>query len=205
MNEGNSKALPLILGILFILGMGVGGYYLGKTIDTQAYEEEKAKNPVVDLSSQVKKYTNDDLGISFDYPGDWGILEYEPKDDELIESFDATLVTVTSPNGSQFIYTNQTMTKALAGYTERCDSNDPNGNEGDNKKCIFIGSGDTDFARYETDDPNISPGWNIAELGDVKSNPDLYLFSPADSFQYYVAKESDLTVLDKIMGSVTRQ
>lgn len=203
-DSGQIKALPLILVILVMVGLGFGGYFLGKTIDTNAYEAEKQKDPVVDLSSKIIPYSNAELGVRFDYPGDWGLLVYEPKDEELLESFDATIITVTSPNGSQFIVTSQTMTKSLSGYSERCDSNDINGNEGDNKKCVFVTDGGTKFARYESDDPRIAPGWNIAELGDAEANPDVYLFSPADSIQYHVAVQSDLAILDNIMKSLTR-
>ncbi|MBI2356626.1 hypothetical protein HYV12_01010 [Candidatus Dojkabacteria bacterium] len=206
MNEdGKSQFLPILLMILLVAGFGFGGYYLGKVLDTKAYEAEKAKNPAVDLSSKIVKYDNTELNLKFEYPGDWGLLEYEPADADLLDSFDAKVVVLTSRNGSQFIFTTQTMTKALAGYTERCDKNDPNGTDDANKKCTFISDGNYKFARYETDDPRISPGWNIAELGDVEANPDVYVFSPADSFQYYVAKDSDLAILDKIMGSVTRE
>lgn len=181
--EGNGNKTVLgIIGLLVVIGMGVGGYYLGWFLDKQAYEKK-----INELAGVNKVYNNETLGIKFSYPGDWSSAEYESKDGTV-------RIFTTGDKGVEFGY----VAKLEQGNIYVCDEKEPNGNDRFTKKCTFV-TGSPVFGRFEetVDGEKL---WIITESGLGK-----YVSYEGDYFYYKNATQSDLTTLDKIMKSVVRK
>jgi hypothetical protein len=192
--DGKVKVLPLILFVLLIAGFGIGGYYLGMYLDTQELDRKSAdKTPTV---IKTTKYTNSDLGISFDYPETWAIKE------EGLDS-DITVVKVISTLGSEFIYTKDT-TKDTSS-PKYCDTANKGGVVGESEKCeYFQGKSNNNYARFEDleKDPE-GDILNIAEQGS-DSSVNWYKYDPNDGFVFVVKGDGDIAYLDGIMITVIR-
>lgn len=181
MNESSKNGIISVLGIILVIAVGVGGYYLGWFLDKQAYEKK-----INELSGVNKVYSNETLGIKFSYPGDWSPVEYTT-DGKTIKIF------TIGDRGVEFGY----VAKLEQGDIYVCDEKEPNGNDKFTKKCTFV-PGSPVFARFE-ETVGGEKLWIITESGLGK-----YVSYEGDHFYYKNATQNDLTTLDKIMKSVVR-
>lgn len=196
--EKTGSTILLILGILFVLGMGVGGYYLGRYLDLE--EAKKNQTPVVREKGDpkvTKTYKNDDVRVELKYPGDFKLIEANLKDADSTSYF-----RLVNDNGSVFGY----QRKSTKGTEIVCDESDVEGTKGNNKKCTYI----TDlvrFARYiDTSKSNSQDGeyWVIAENVSA-DKAGVFKYNSSNGFYYYAMSSTDLDILDTIMKSVVRK
>ncbi len=193
---GSKSWLVITLLIIFSIGAGFGGYYLGKYLDTKALE---AKSNIDSKDLIVwKEYKSTALKLSFTYPPDWTVSEKTEKDSK---NRDVTKITAKSPNNSEYIVKS---VNGLAAdkYTFTCDKAKPEGDKLNIQACIFITDGDYSFGRFTPldglkDDETI---WDVAENIDGK-----YEWNNFVNAQFIVKDTKDTSVLDSIMISLTRE
>jgi hypothetical protein len=199
--EKSGSTILLVLGILLVIGMGVGGYYLGRYIDVQEAKKVvsvKERLPEADTTAD-KTFSYENIKVTFTYPGDWTKRVYE-----LVEGGKKVYeVSIVSPDGSYFYYN----MSELAGKTTKCDANDPEGKVSGNSKCTFIYDGDSKFARYvdaSKSSSELGEYWVVAEPFD-SDKPGIYEHFSSNGFHYEAKNSDDLEELDKIMKSVVRK
>ncbi len=196
--EKSGSTILLVLGILLVIGMGVGGYYLGRYLDIQ--EAEKVKAPVVRVKGdpkETKTYTNSDVNIELKYPGDFKVIEAKLQDSDSTSYF-----RLVNEEGSVFGFERS----SKSGTQVICDESDAQGTKGNNKKCEYI----TDlvrFARYlDTSKSNSTEGeyWVIAENVSA-DKAGVFRYDSSNGFYYKAMSSTDLERLDEIMKSVVRK
>lgn len=191
----NSKSwLVIILLIVFSIGAGFGGYYLGKYIDTKALDAKSIQDDMIEW----KTYDSGLLKVHFTYPPDWTVSEKTEKDGN---DKDIKKLSVKSPNGSELVVYNSEGNnyKEVILY---CDKNSPTGNDKEIQDCLFYSQNDVEFGRYvnisKTD--SVSIYWSVTELIDGK-----YMWRNNNYVEYVVKSSKDMSILDLIMISLTRE
>lgn len=200
MDEGKPvNIITTFLLFILIIGLGFGGYFVGKVIDESANKKAIAENQDR-ISKLYARYTNNDFKIDFIYPKDWKVetvTKPENVSENIIEG-----VTVTAPTGSRFVFQKITNNKELENDVYSCDKTDPNGTKDNNEKCTFL---DAKFARFPSNTKDQTGGerWSVAEQVD-SYNPDIFVNNPNNDFGYFVVNSSDLDKLDAISKSIKR-
>lgn len=199
--EKSGSTILLVLGILLVIGMGFGGYYLGRYLDIQEAKKNvvvKERLPEADTTAD-KTFSYDNINVTFKYPGDWTKRVYELVEDgkKVYE------VSVVSPEGSYFYY----IMSELAGKTTKCDANDPEGKVSGNNKCSFIYDGDAKFGRYvdaSKSNSELGEYWVVVEPFNSEK-PSIYEHFSSNGFHFEAKNSDDLEEMDKIMKSVVRK
>ena len=188
------NTLLTILGLLLIIGMGVGGYFLGWYLDKVA--GDKQQEVITERNKLPKTYTNPEMKIKFVYPGTWTITQ--PSGDAY-----NTIVTVTKDNGTEFVFLNG---KAESGTIKTCDEADPNGTTTGSQKCTFQKGTNFSYGRFEDSTKSSSESGKFYGIAEPASQSEAkkYIFNSLQGFYYKAVSDSDLTELDNIMKSVER-
>ncbi|MCC7290271.1 hypothetical protein IT417_03415 [bacterium] len=189
--DGRNRGFFFGIALLLVVGMGFGGYFLGRYLDTQALAKQNEQTTKIFKS----------LGVEFKYPGNWVLNKGNYIEDSTGR---VDFVRVVSPSGSYFYYSKVEKGDFLEGT---CDASDVSGTAGSTTmSCVFKKSEESNFARYKVDEKsNTDNGtyWAVAEPSD-SLNADKYSYNSKDSFYYQSMSDTDLVELDKIMESVKR-
>lgn len=188
-SKSGGKIFTTILIVIFLIGLGFGGYFLGQYLDAMAAKKQAEQRPT------EFTYSNDTLKIKFKVPADW------IKDESI--NADSSFVSFKNKEGSQFIYS-QSNTADVD--IQVCDEADPEGSAEGIEACTFISGGKIKFARYKEESTNsaeVGDTWIILEPAEV-TNPGKYLVDRTGFFYYVSKSDKDLTTLDNIMKTVER-
>lgn len=93
MNNSTKQSLTIALMFIAVIATSVGGYFLGKYLDTQKLEKEyKASGTENTVDDGYEAFVSEDYDYALTYPEDWEGGDIE------------TGITFTSPNESLFLY-----------------------------------------------------------------------------------------------------
>lgn len=137
MNNKTKQSLIIVGMFIAVIGIGVGGYFLGKYLDTQKLEKQyNLTNTLDTVKEGYEVFVSDKYNYGLTYPTDW-----EGGDSD-------TGISFTSPNESIFLFS---YIEAGHNFDLTCDNHD----------CID-GNG---FSRYidETLSDDESDFWVIVE------------------------------------------
>jgi len=196
MEEGSKgKTAVVILGIVFVVAFGIGGYFLGQYFDTKNFiKEQEAAGALKDT------YTNEALGITLEVPSNVNV--YEGNFDTGEDDVESNGFYIELESGSKVEFELYEGESKLDGYLGECTVDDTD--------CTFVtmenGSKYGRFLNPEDDDPTEDGGeiWYIAEETIDSEGDKYYYYSPVNGFTFFVKNDSDISVLDGIMKTLER-